>query len=296
MKSVSKLAVGALAVLSCTSVLATNITFDITMKGIERYQAAGKKAKEFSLDKTYMEMALQTSGHVEGQSIDGLHEQGLTEVPNKGGKITVVDKGTLRYEDFSENINELVAAKVKSSWGKVKSIEISKDEYKRIYADVLQKTGAALLQKFSINTDEMNLSFSLDIKKIECSRLSDAILECNQEVKMIINANDETAANGSQIDKAISSAIKVTESYIGGIKDSTSYDFSSYVSVLEEIRAELPNSGLSNRDAANKLRSLKDEIHNEIMEQYKYDTIKGNVAKSYLRKFKSDLIKIQSVL
>ncbi len=107
--------------------------------------------------------------------------------------LELIDNGRLRIVDKDENIDQVIAAKIKKTmFGTLKTVSISKETLKAVYAESLQREGLTLLSSFGLQTDELTLSTGFDFTDMECAYDKDAkSLLCEQTATLKIMASDE---------------------------------------------------------------------------------------------------------
>ncbi|TNE96941.1 MAG: hypothetical protein EP326_12400 [Deltaproteobacteria bacterium] len=106
--------------------------------------------------------------------------------------LELIDSGRLRIVDKDENIDQIVAAKIsKTMFGTLKTVSISKETLKAVYAESLQREGLMLLSSFGLETDELTLSTGFDFTDMDCAYDKDAKnLLCEQSALLSIKASD----------------------------------------------------------------------------------------------------------
>lgn len=131
-------------------------------------------------------------------SDDGETQTVGQEIPPQGVfdqnfSLEIIDSNRLRIVDKDENIDQVIAAKIKKTmFGNLKTLSISKETLKAVYAESLEREGLTLLSSFGLQTDELTLSTGFDFTDMDCVYDKDAKnLLCEQSASLIIKASDE---------------------------------------------------------------------------------------------------------
>ncbi|MCO4794508.1 MAG: hypothetical protein KC493_12380 [Bacteriovoracaceae bacterium] len=128
---------------------------------------------------------------------DGETQSVSQEIPPQGNfdpsfSIEVLNGDKVRLIDSEENIDQVVPAKVKKTmFGNLKTVKISKETLKLIYAEALERDGLTLLSSFGLETDEITLKTSFDFSDLVCALdKGTGNLDCDQSAALNIHAND----------------------------------------------------------------------------------------------------------
>lgn len=146
---------------------------------------------------------VRTQSVVSGNFSITVTEEGETQtvgqdIPPQGTfdqkySLEIIDNNRVRIVDIDSNIDQVVSAKVsKTMFGNLKSLSITKETLKAVYAEELEREGLTLLSSFGLQTDELTLSTGFDFTDMDCVYDKNAKnLLCEQSASLIIKASDE---------------------------------------------------------------------------------------------------------
>lgn len=127
-------------------------------------------------------------GNVEGESIEISQAIPSQQAPNQT-KLEVLNRNSVEIIEGQYGIKGVAKAEVKKSFGKLKSISISRDSYLAVMRPVFEQSGLDLLKNLRLSDSTARLETDINITDIDCAREADQ-LKCDSEVSIRISVEE----------------------------------------------------------------------------------------------------------
>ncbi len=173
---------------SLSAMAADGLTMKIELLGSDIFKSEGKVLiGDFSKVSGNVSIKVRQDGRTETVNM----AVPATQTPNNT-RMEVTSKNRIRIIEAEYGVDATVPAKIKTKiGGKVKSIKISSENYLMAMRPVLERQGLDMLQGMNISSDDVSLSFGLEMSDVKCSLNEEKDLQCDSSIKMNIEVEAE---------------------------------------------------------------------------------------------------------
>lgn len=185
MTSFKKLAFTLAVLMTFSSFASNQITLNLQLKGQDYYTVNGDK---LTGDHSRIQGSFNISGIIDGQRLNVGQAIPSTQAPNNT-IVEILDKKAVRIIEREHGISGVAKANVKKSWGKLKGLSITEEEYLSVMGPVMEQSGIDLLRQLQIQSDDASIESSIELSDINCEKVAD-LMRCDSEFELIIKISD----------------------------------------------------------------------------------------------------------
>lgn len=172
--------------LSLSTIAQSNAVAGMVLKSVGKEKMTLTQVDKKTFKKALSEVTGTNTVTLTFGTLSQTQTEAIKNIQNKEKdlSLSVIDSNSVRLVDLASKIDETTKAEVnRSLFGTVKSINIHKDDYLRLYADSTKKAFKDQLRIGSIDLTKYlkKSELVMDASDLKCVRSSETELQCEQD-------------------------------------------------------------------------------------------------------------------